>query len=49
MTNKAKMIQGVDDTLWKRFKVHCVIKDLAMGQMFNKILEDYLEKEEKRE
>ena len=49
MANKTKLIQGMDNELWKRFKVYCVIHDVAMGKMLNNILKDFLNTAEKNE
>ena len=42
MVKKKKLVEGVDDRTWKRFIGYCKIQDHKVGEMLNKVLENFL-------
>lgn len=49
MVKKTKLIKGVKDDSWRQFKAYCIIHKLNMGDMFNTILDEFLDKVRKEE
>lgn len=44
VNSRPRMIHGIDDKIWKEFKVWCLRENKKVGEGLNDILQDFLKR-----